>query len=519
MELFPGKQLFLDDFFIESLCDARRVLNRPVKITVEQPLELGFDKPWDRGEIRTGDIVYDEESQRFTLYYSVAVEGGVRVCALTSPDGLDWEYPDLGLVEFAGSKRNNITTFPTDVSRSDCLGVLWDPHAASVAERWKRVDNKPSGSRPGGEVEWRAFHSADGFDWVPYPPGSHSEQTMLFNFGARPNSFGGTIDPDARYIHYFQRGSGRATRALGRRDSPDCLNWSGLRTVLDTDLQDPPGTELYGASCDMANRTEGGLHLLMLHTYSTDLGEPHKMATAGKYWGTEPLGATPIRTDGFIDTQLAVSRDTVSWQRFREPFLPRGEAGAWDWGMLYADAPIRHGDRLMIYYLGANLTHGGRSPVGGEIPFSRAAQRGKGLATLRPDGYVGVEASGYAPGQLTTHRFRQELGGKLRVNVDAAAGELRYELLEDRGTPIPGYSAADCDPIRTDELDAELSWNGKVGWPAIAAEREAFFGKLGRSGSYIKLRFYILPGAKLYSVTLDPPQVTMWRADVTGGVD
>ena len=60
MELFPGKQLFLDDFFIESLCDARRVLNRPVKITVEQPLELGFDKPWDRGEIRTGDIVYDE---------------------------------------------------------------------------------------------------------------------------------------------------------------------------------------------------------------------------------------------------------------------------------------------------------------------------------------------------------------------------------------------------------------------------------------------------------------------------
>jgi hypothetical protein len=48
MELFPGKQLFVDDFFIESLRYARRVLNRPVKITVEQPLELGFDKPWDR---------------------------------------------------------------------------------------------------------------------------------------------------------------------------------------------------------------------------------------------------------------------------------------------------------------------------------------------------------------------------------------------------------------------------------------------------------------------------------------
>ena len=48
----------------------------------------------------------------------------------------------------------------------------------------------------------------------------------------------------------------------------------------------------------------------------------------------------PARVDGFVETQLAVSRDTVSWTRWREPFIGRGEAGAWDYGMVYTDGPI-----------------------------------------------------------------------------------------------------------------------------------------------------------------------------------
>ena len=36
MELSPGKQLFIDDYFIESLTGARRVLNPPRKLTVRR---------------------------------------------------------------------------------------------------------------------------------------------------------------------------------------------------------------------------------------------------------------------------------------------------------------------------------------------------------------------------------------------------------------------------------------------------------------------------------------------------
>ena len=518
-ELHPGKELFIDDFFIESLHGAHRVLQQPEKMTVDQPLELPFEKAWERGAVWPGQVVYDEHNRIFRLYYNVRLQDDNRICVLESSDGLHWEYPALGLVEFNGSKKNNITNCPHELYMSQCLGILWDPHARNEDQRWKRADNKPTGRDPAGNPVWSAYHSRDGYDWQPYPLGPHSNQTMLFNFGARPESFGGTIDPDAPYIFYFQRGSGRATRVLGRRDSADFLNWSGLRTVIDLDLDDPPGTEFYAASFDVANRTEGGLHLMMLHVFSTDLAEPYALPAAGSYWGEAAPSPTPIRTDGWIESQLAVSRDTVSWQRFREPFLPRGQAGAWDWGMLSTQAPIRHDEKLWFYYLGHNLTHFGRTAQWWDTPFATEQHLGKGLATLRPDGYVSVEATSYAPGLLTTHRFRQEAGGTIRVNVDASAGELRCEVLEDTGAPIPGFSAADCDPIRSDVLDGILTWRGKPGWPGVSAKRVAQFPKLGKSGAYIKLRFHIAPGTKLYSVSLDPPEVTMWRVEVKGDID
>ena len=36
------------------------------------------------------------------------LHGGLRVCYATSRDGVEWEKPDLGLVEFNGSTHNNI---------------------------------------------------------------------------------------------------------------------------------------------------------------------------------------------------------------------------------------------------------------------------------------------------------------------------------------------------------------------------------------------------------------------------
>lgn len=517
MELNPGKQLFIDDFFIESMQGARRVLNRPEKLTVDQPLEIHLDQPWEDVSAHHQRTVYIEDEQRFRLYYNSWIDERMLVCALDSADGLHWIKPSLGLVDFGGSTANNITNCPPGG-----LIIWWDPHEADLSRRWKRIDNKPTGTGDDGSPAWMVYVSADGYDWRALPPGAHSTQPMLFNFGAPASGFGGTIDPDAPYVFYSQRGSGRRTRVLGRRDSADFVNWSGLRTVIDQDLQDPPGTEFYAAGFDPANRTDGGLRTLMLHAFYTDVEEPYRIQGPAAYWGAEAGGpsALPARVDGFVDTQLAVSRDTVNWTRWREPFLERGAAGAWDWGMVYGDAPIVHKDRLYFFYGASAQSHNGRTSKPSEGRYPRLKSWGKGLCVLRPDGYVHVEAASFAPGLLTTHRFRQAAGGRVSVNADASSGYIRYELLEDTGAAIPGFGVADCNPIRADTLAGELSWQGVPGWPAVGEpKRRAGLEDLSDGEFYIKIRFHLEPGAKLYSLTLNPPGVAVWGVPVPGRID
>ena len=56
------------------------------------------------------------------MYYRAWDGDRSYLCALDSSDGLNWERPELGLVEFDGSTRNNITNAP-----ADHLTIICDP--------------------------------------------------------------------------------------------------------------------------------------------------------------------------------------------------------------------------------------------------------------------------------------------------------------------------------------------------------------------------------------------------------
>ncbi|MDE0401471.1 MAG: hypothetical protein OXL96_27050, partial [Candidatus Poribacteria bacterium] len=140
MEHSPGKQLFIDDYFIESLTGARRVLNRPRKLTPDAPLSIPFDQPWDANSAQPGRVIYDENTGRFRMYYRAWTGDQTFFCALDSDDGLNWERPVLELVEFDGSTRNNITT-----ASADHLITILDSREPDEHRRWKQIDNKPSG--------------------------------------------------------------------------------------------------------------------------------------------------------------------------------------------------------------------------------------------------------------------------------------------------------------------------------------------------------------------------------------
>ena len=85
------------------------------KLTVDKALQIPLDQPGAEGGTRVGRVSYDEDTHVFRMYFQAWCGYSCLVCALDSADGTNWERPDIGLVDFDGSKENNITNCPPEV--------------------------------------------------------------------------------------------------------------------------------------------------------------------------------------------------------------------------------------------------------------------------------------------------------------------------------------------------------------------------------------------------------------------
>jgi hypothetical protein len=191
--------------------------------------------------------------------------------------------------------------------------------------------------------------------------------------------------------------------------------------------------------------------------------------------------------DGINSPKLAASRDLKTWTRVgdRAHFIPISEMGpgVLDTGQIMASShPIRHGDELWFYYSGIDVRHRPNMP--------RVVDEYKGaihLAKLRLDGFVSFDA-GEQGGSLDTRPVRLN-GRRLLVNA-VAGGEVRAEITGPDGrTPLPGWEAAACAPVKGDQLRGELRWSGKD-LSELAGQR-------------VRLRF-VLKNASLYSFWFEP---------------
>lgn len=186
----------------------------------------------------------------------------------------------------------------------------------------------------------------------------------------------------------------------------------------------------------------------------------------------------------------------VNWTRppQREQFLPLGDPGQWDQGMIVtARAPVVMGDQLYFYYGGTDKVH--------DEPRVRAAI---GLATLRLDGFCSMNAAD-TEGWLIT---RREPFHEPRVTINAKTGPegmIRAEILDRRNRVVSGFSREDCIPFQGDAVRHELHW--RTSEPAPVLKRDDY-----------KIRFW-LKNADLFSYLpagLDQQQPDLARFQSTG---
>jgi len=118
-----------------------------------------------------------------------------------------------------------------------------------------------------------------------------------------------------------------------------------------------------------------------------------------------------------IDTQLACSRDGLTWTRLcdREPFLRNGAHDNFDayWIVPTFNPPISRGGELFIHY-------GGRPDPHTQPGFAHIGPGmggAFGLATLREDGFVSLDATGKA-GLLETKLLElPQARARLELNI------------------------------------------------------------------------------------------------------
>ena len=446
------RQLFLDDIGVERTDNLRKTLHQPDKkgavirsIDPAQAIQTRSAPLWD--------------GERYRLYVS-----GIDQTLFESADGLHWTpgpQPDCPQAHVV-------------YDASDCEY----PYKAAILDRGFAA-------------------SADGLRWQVLDVAA-IQSFDEGNFSLYPH--------DRLFIHTVKR-TGPYGRSVAVATSTDFAHWDDYGVVFHADDRDQElGRQTIAArlanphlqqteydtpehySVQIYNmgvfRYEGlyiGLPSMYYHTGKVSPGWP----------GFAQLRLSPYIREcvdkhgdytGFYNIQIACSRDLKAWTRVadRKPFIETSplHAGAYNLQTLIGpSAAIVHGDELWFYYTGIKQYAFIKS--GGEKGYDDyCADRGAiCLAVLRRDGFVSLDADADG-GTLTTEPFALP-GGALRLNADAAGGEIRVEILDADDRVINASATMNADATRQ-----RLDW---------------YSGDLAaRQGQTARLRFS-LRNARLYS--------------------
>ena len=137
------RELFVDDFLIDSMTHARLELHHPIP----REVVLVHDQPWEGSGCGYHHIFQDEG--RYRLYYrgwQIQVEGKELIrphiplaCYAESLDGIHWVKPELGLIEFEGSKKNNIVWDGAGYEGHDLTPFIDANPAATREQKYKAL--------------------------------------------------------------------------------------------------------------------------------------------------------------------------------------------------------------------------------------------------------------------------------------------------------------------------------------------------------------------------------------------
>ncbi len=474
------RQLFIDGRFIATSNNVALVTHQPRK-TGESTITT--DRPWELGGLGPYSCVIKDASGYRIWYHTMdsklwdtGLTNG-SICYATSDDGIIWKKPDLGLVEYKGSWKNNIVVGHGAAGiflGQDGMMVFVDPNAPA-GERFRMVN------RFGHKLE----ESSDGVNLLSSGDGIHWKKTHVGVVAYRPEVKGHHLDSQnvifwdeglKKYVAYVRRNIKDAKpqgRAIARAESERLGGFPLVQDMPFVLLPEPADPVHDGASVvDYYNSAA------LRYPWADDA---YFMFPQAYYHYTRALrefGKGLPTNAGALDTQFAASRDGLKWERYgRKAFIPLGMKGEFDCHttrMIYGLVPDLSGREMYFYYRGSDWLHGwDRDERNRKILTAVGLGGDRDITTisrvvLRRDGFVSVSA-GPQIGEFTTPPLKFA-GRNLKVNINTSAtGIARVACLDADGKPIPGFTLEDCDILHTaNEINRTVTWRGKGDVGALA---------------------------------------------------
>jgi hypothetical protein len=450
------REIFVDHYLIDKLTNTKIVLHTPHN----EGVVLKFNKPWEGSFCAYGTIMKDGDL--FRAYYrgnpTATKDGSITevTCYAESKDGVNWKKPDLKIYTVDGTKNNNVV-LANEAPASHNFSPFIDANPdVKPGQKYKAL----AGIDKSGLI---AFVSPDGIHW------KRLQQKAVFTkgvFDSQNVSF--WSESEKQYVCYFRTWSEggftqyKGFRSVSRTTSKDFINWTDPVAMT---FGDTPYEHLYTQQTSPYFRAP--------HIYLA-IGArfmPNRQVVTDEQ--AKRLDVNPKYYKDCSDAIFMSSRGGNQYDRtFMESFIRPG-IGLENW-VSRSNYPalnvVQTGPSEMSVFVNENYAQ----PTANMKRYS-----------LRLDGFTSINAP-YSGGEVLTKPFTFT-GQELEINYStSAAGEIRIEIQDENGTPIPGFTMDDAQSIIGNEIKRIVSWNGNENVSALASKP-------------VRLRIYI-KDADLYSL-------------------
>ena len=470
IDIGSRRELLVDHYLIDNVSGSAQLrLHRPTP----REIVMIHGEPWEGNSCGYHTIFRDGDLYRmyYKSYQQVlkgeAATHGILACYAESHDGIHWVKPKLGIVEFNGSKQNNII-WPETTSTG--IAPFKDPNPDCRAEaRYKAIDAgflKPHGLyilQSSDAVHWKLMQ-----DGPIAVKGAFDSQNLAF------------WDTTRKEYRLYARDYKKGVRDIITATSKDFVNWSKTQWL---EYPGAPTQHIYTNQIIPYYRAP---HIFVgFPSRYIERGWCDSMRALPELKHRKLRSATSNREGmALTDGLFMSSRDGRTFRRWSEAFIRPGLRTTDNWV---------YGDNYQNWGLVETKSSIPDAPNEISLYATEAYWMGKASKlrrfTIRQDGFVSMQAP-FAGGEFTTKPIAFE-GNRLEMNFStSAAGAICVEIQDADGKPIPGFTLKDSSPVFGDDLQRTVTWKSGDDVGPLA-------------GNPIRLRF-VLKDADVYALRFQP---------------